>query len=233
MTGAFWWPDHDLAETGTDHLHEPLLHDHLDPGAEAVAPVDHDVDPSPKTATATAGPLRAGRRVVVVGEAGIGETTLLRAASANHPPAVFAGNALGVTAAQFRLRADAFGPGPSRCPPPTVQYRPPPAPAPRHVALRPAAPALRAELPAGAEVVRPRLQPGTVSAWRRQDVHDCVPQLRPRLDRPGLVDQLAERVPADDLGHLQGRVPLTGRFGPRQVVSRRVHAGCAGTQGRS
>lgn len=45
MTDAFWWPDHDLTETGTDHLHEPLGHDHLDPGAEAVAPVDHDVGP--------------------------------------------------------------------------------------------------------------------------------------------------------------------------------------------
>ena len=38
--------------------------------------------------------LRAGRRVAVVGEAGIGKTTLLRAASANHPAPVFAGNAL-------------------------------------------------------------------------------------------------------------------------------------------
>jgi len=67
MTGAFWWPDHDLAETGTDHLHEPLLHDHLDPGAEAVAPVDHDVDPFAEDGdgdgwAVTSRPPRRGRR---------------------------------------------------------------------------------------------------------------------------------------------------------------------------
>ena len=38
--------------------------------------------------------LRAGGRVAVVGEAGIGKTTLLRAVSAGHPAPVFAGNAL-------------------------------------------------------------------------------------------------------------------------------------------